>query len=83
MSQPADFGGFYYDSASYLLAYCAVMATICQWSPHPLHKVPTLINGLDAESKQNPPDLEKMFLHRWMRYCTDCIFEMGDFLADL
>jgi hypothetical protein len=36
----------------------------------------------DAESKQNPPDLENLFLHRWMRYCTDYNFETGDFLAE-
>jgi hypothetical protein len=40
----ADFGGFYYDTASNLLAYHAVTVT------QPLREVPTLINGLDAES---------------------------------
>jgi hypothetical protein len=29
--------------------------------------------------QQNPPDLENLFLHRLMRYCTDCSFEMADF----
>jgi hypothetical protein len=42
MPQPADFGGFYYDLAFKLLEYCAVTAVICQWSPQPLRKVPTL-----------------------------------------
>jgi hypothetical protein len=46
----ADFGGFYYDLASNLLAYRNVTAVICQWSPQPLRKLPALANGLDAES---------------------------------
>jgi hypothetical protein len=50
MPQPADFGGFYYDPASNLLAYRIVTAAMCQWSPQPLRKFPTLANGLDAES---------------------------------
>jgi hypothetical protein len=33
MREPADFGWFYYDPASNLLAYHTVMAGICQWSP--------------------------------------------------
>jgi hypothetical protein len=37
--------------------------------------VPTLANGLDAES-------EILFLHRWMRYGMDRSFEMGDFLEE-
>jgi hypothetical protein len=61
MPQPADFGGFYYDPASNLLAYRAVMATICQLSPQPLHEVPTLVNGLDANSWQNPLYLDPVF----------------------
>jgi hypothetical protein len=48
MPQLADFGGFYYDPASNILAYCAVMA-ICHRSPQTLCKVPTLANGFDAE----------------------------------
>jgi hypothetical protein len=47
-----------------------------------LTAVPTLANGLDAESLQNPPDLENLFLHRWMLYYMDRSFETGDFLAE-
>jgi hypothetical protein len=61
MPQPADFGGFYFDPASNLLAYRDVMATICQWSPQPLRELPTLANGLNAEPKQNLPDLKTLF----------------------
>jgi hypothetical protein len=50
MRQQADFGRFYYDPASNLLAYCAVKAVICQRLPQPLCEVPTLANGLDAKS---------------------------------
>jgi hypothetical protein len=50
--------------------------------PQPLRGVPKLANGLDAKSKQNPPDLENLFLHRWMRYCMDRSFETGVFLAE-
>jgi hypothetical protein len=39
-----------------------------------LRELPTLANRLEAESKQNPPDLEHLFLHRWMRYCMDRSF---------
>jgi hypothetical protein len=28
------------------------------------------VGEVDAESSQNPPDLENLFLHRWMRYCS-------------
>jgi hypothetical protein len=63
MPQLADFGGFYYDLALNLLAYQAVTAMICQRSSQPLYEVPTLTNGLDAESQQNPPDLNTLFLH--------------------
>jgi hypothetical protein len=48
-----------------------VTQTIC--------KVPTLADVLDAEFVQNPPDLENLFLHRWMRCCTDRSFTSGDF----
>jgi hypothetical protein len=50
MPQRADFGGFYYDRSSDLLAYHAVTAAICQRSPQTLRELPTLANGLDAES---------------------------------
>jgi hypothetical protein len=46
----ATVGRFYYDWASYLLAYRAVTPAICQRSPQPLRELPTLANGLDAES---------------------------------
>jgi hypothetical protein len=50
MPQLADFGGLYYELASKLLAYRALTAPICQrLLPQPLHEVPTLDNGLDAE----------------------------------
>jgi hypothetical protein len=39
MPQPADFGGFF-----------SVPVAICQWLPKPLHEVPKIANGLDAES---------------------------------
>jgi hypothetical protein len=35
---------------------------------------------LEAESYQNPPDLENQFLHRWNLYSTDGSFETGHFL---
>jgi hypothetical protein len=47
LPQTADIGGF-----------VSVPATICQQSPKPLREVPRIANGLDAESLQNPPDLE-------------------------
>jgi hypothetical protein len=50
MPQPADFGGFYCNPASNLLTYRTVTAAVCQRSPQPLCVVPTLANGLDAES---------------------------------
>jgi hypothetical protein len=69
-----------------LLAYCTVTGAICQRLPQPLCEVPTLASRLDAESLQNPPDLENLFLHRWMRYryryWTDHSFKTGDFLAE-
>jgi hypothetical protein len=45
-----------------------------------LREVPTLANGLnvDAESKQNPPDLENLILHLPI-YCMDRSFEMAIF----
>jgi hypothetical protein len=29
-----------------------------------------------------PPDLDNLFLHRWMRYFMDCSLETSDFLAE-
>jgi hypothetical protein len=40
MPQPADFGGFYFDPATDLLAYPAVTAVICPRSSQPLHELP-------------------------------------------
>jgi hypothetical protein len=37
------------------------------------------VGEVDAESWQNPPDLENQFLYRWICYCTDCRFKMADF----
>jgi hypothetical protein len=37
------------------------------------------VGEVDAKSWQNLPDLENLFLHRWMRYCTDHSFEMANF----
>jgi hypothetical protein len=37
------------------------------------------VGELEAESWQNPPDLENQFLHQWMVYCTDLSFATGDF----
>jgi hypothetical protein len=50
MPQPANFGDFYYNPTSNVLAYRAVMAAICQQTPQPFREVPTLANGLDAKS---------------------------------
>jgi hypothetical protein len=61
MPQLADFGEFYYDPASNLLAYRAVTAALCQQSPQSLRKLPALANGIDVESKQNLPDLKTLF----------------------
>jgi hypothetical protein len=44
-----------------------------------LRELPTLANGLKAESWPNSPDLENRFLHQWMRYGMDCSFAKGDF----
>jgi hypothetical protein len=38
-----------------------------------------MANEIEAESQQNPQDLENRFLHRQMRYCMDRSFETGDF----
>jgi hypothetical protein len=39
------------------------------------------VGKLEAESWQNPPDLENQLLHLWMlyRYCMDRSFATGDF----
>jgi hypothetical protein len=37
------------------------------------------VEEVDAESLQNPSDLENLFLHRWMRYITDHSVEMAYF----
>jgi hypothetical protein len=37
------------------------------------------VGEVDADSLQNPPDLENLFLHRWMHYYTDRNFAMADF----
>jgi hypothetical protein len=50
MPQPSDFGGFF-----------SVLSAICQRSPKPLRKVLRIANGLNAESQQDPPDLENLF----------------------
>jgi hypothetical protein len=80
MPQPAEFDGFYYDPASNLLAYHAVTAVICQRSPPPLREVPTLANGIDAESSKSTGSGEPVFT---IGGCpTDCSFETGDFLVE-
>jgi hypothetical protein len=38
-----------------------------------------IVAGTDAESGQNPPDLETRFLHRWMHYFMDHNLETVDF----
>jgi hypothetical protein len=61
MPQPADFGAFLYNLTRPSQHDMPMVAqTLCE--------LPTLANGLEAESYQNPPDLENRFLHRWMRY---------------
>jgi hypothetical protein len=72
MPQPADFDGFLYNPAQFS-QHDVPMVT------QTLRELPTLTNGLEAELKQNPPDLEDRFLHRWMRYCMDRSFVMGNF----
>jgi hypothetical protein len=38
------------------------------------------VGEVDADAEmQNPADLENLFLHQWMHYCTDCSFEMAEF----
>jgi hypothetical protein len=37
------------------------------------------VGKLEAESWQNPPDLENQLLYLWMIYCTDRSFATGDF----
>jgi hypothetical protein len=38
--------------------------------------------GTDAESWQNPPDLETRFLHQWMSYCMDLSLKTADFQTE-
>jgi hypothetical protein len=38
-----------------------------------------IVGKLEAESWQNPPDLENQLFHLWMLYCTDRSFATGDF----
>jgi hypothetical protein len=37
------------------------------------------VGELEAESWQNPPDLENQLLHQWMCYSFDCCFKTADF----
>jgi hypothetical protein len=37
------------------------------------------VGELEAESWQNPPDLENQFLQLWMLYCTDHSIATGNF----
>jgi hypothetical protein len=63
MPQPAYFGGFYYDRASYLVAYRAVMAAICQRSPLPLREFQMLAKRLEAKLQYSKKmtDLKTLF----------------------
>jgi hypothetical protein len=38
-----------------------------------------IVGELEAESWQNPPDLDNQFLHRLMWYSTDCRFKTAGF----
>jgi hypothetical protein len=42
------------------------------------------VGKLDAESKQNPPDLVNQFSHRWMwyQYSTDYCLKTADFQTE-
>jgi hypothetical protein len=40
------------------------------------------VGELQAESWQNPPDLENQFLHRWMCYSLVCCFKTAGFLTE-
>jgi hypothetical protein len=48
-------------SQQILAGFFSVPAAICQRSPKPLHEVPRIANGLDAESKQNLLDPKTLF----------------------
>jgi hypothetical protein len=37
------------------------------------------VGEVEAESWQNPPNLNNQFLHRWMWYSMDCRFKKADF----
>jgi hypothetical protein len=37
------------------------------------------VGEVEAESRQNPPNLDTQFFHRWMWYSKDCRFKMADF----
>jgi hypothetical protein len=56
MPQPAEFGGFVYDLTQPLQRD---MTTVTQT----LRELPTLVNEIEAESLQNPPELENRLLH--------------------
>jgi hypothetical protein len=61
--------------------------TIAISRPSP-HYMPTdiarnaTVREVEAESQQNPPDLENQFLHRWMYYSTDCRFKTANFYTE-
>jgi hypothetical protein len=73
MPQPAGFGGFLYDPTRPSECDMPMVAqTLCE--------LPTLANGLEAESKQNPPDPERPGFY--IDGCTTvwtCSFAMGYF----
>jgi hypothetical protein len=64
------------------LHYCLCDLGISQ---PPQHDMPrdfaryAKVGEVDTEASQNPPDLENLFLHRWMCYCMGHSFEMADF----
>jgi hypothetical protein len=37
------------------------------------------VSKVEAQSWQNPPNLDNQFLHRWMSYSRACHFKMADF----
>jgi hypothetical protein len=37
------------------------------------------VREIEAESWQNPQNLDNQFLHRWMWYSMDCCFKTADF----
>jgi hypothetical protein len=64
MPQPADFGGFYYDPASNLLAYRAWRPGYANGRPNHWAKFQHSSMDLMQEPKQNLPDLDNRILHR-------------------